>query len=71
MLRVHVSVGAPAASEWPSALSVVQTASCLGSCPQTLCVPSGAESLFYRLIATDRLDGEYPAELQQRRSQGD
>lgn len=43
---VDVSVGMPAATEWPSALSVVHTVTCLGSFPQAHFIPSGAESPF-------------------------
>lgn len=56
MVCVHVSVGMPAAAEWPSAVSVVQTVTCLGCFPQTHFIPSGAESLFCYIIATDSLD---------------
>lgn len=62
---VHTSVGMPAATEWPSAFSVVQTVACLGSFPQTRSIPCAAESLFCSLIATDSLDWWYPANVQQ------
>lgn len=68
---VHMSVGMPAATEWPSAFSVVQTAACLGSFPQTGFIPSAAESLFWWIIATDSLDWCYPANVQQHQLQGD
>jgi len=68
---VRASVGMPAAAEWPSAVSVVQTVTCLGSFPQTHFIPSGAESLFYHVIATDSLDWWYPANTHQHQSQRD
>lgn len=68
---VRTSVGMPAATEWLSAFSVVQTGACLGSFPQTRFIPSATESLFCSVIATDSLDWWYPADVQQHQWQGD
>lgn len=60
-----MSVGVPAATEWPSAVSVVHTVTCSGFLLQTHFIPSAAESLFYYIIATDRLQWQSPANIQQ------